>query len=186
MNLIAESAAVIIAIAMLLSAAGQDAQKPPAAQNTEPQTVVFGPQTPPSTPAPASIDQSEAMLGLVNDLRGSVGAGNLALDPTLCEAADIRAREIAQSFSHTRPNGTSCFTVFDDVGSGTAIYRTWGENIAAGSGTGYLSANEPFLSWKNSSGHYANMTNGNFTIIGIGSYNDGKMTYWVQLFAAKK
>lgn len=53
-------------------------------------------------------------------------AGNLpalAIDKNLEQAAIQRAAELAIFYSHTRPNGTSCFTVNGSV---------YGENIAAG------------------------------------------------------
>jgi uncharacterized protein YkwD len=193
---------VILAIALAFSSAFADYQTPvlPEAPETPKQsetpiqteaprqTVVFGgeAQTEAAPAEKPEVDQREAMLALVNELRGSVGAGELALDPVLCEAADIRAKEIAQSFSHTRPDGTLCFTVLADVGSDRNNYRAVGENIAAGSGSRYYTADAPFESWKRSSGHYANMISGDFTLIGIGSYNDGRMTYWVQFFGSNK
>jgi uncharacterized protein YkwD len=57
----------------------------------------------------------------------------LTLDENLCKAAKIRSKEIVKSFSHTRPDGKSCFTVFDDLGIAASAK---GENIAAGNKTG--------------------------------------------------
>ncbi|MDR0992102.1 MAG: CAP domain-containing protein [Ruminococcus sp.] len=167
MNVLNDVVSVIMAVAVLFSSAYRNAGD-------------MSPET-----ADQTADQTAVMTELVNELRGGVGAADLTLDPKLCEAADIRAKEIAQSFSHTRPNGQSCFTVFADAGINISSYRTYGENIAAGSGNNYKTADGPFASWKNSSGHYANMVSRDFTLIGIGSYSDGKMTYWVQLFAAE-
>jgi uncharacterized protein YkwD len=179
MSFASETISLILSIVMIFSAAGQELTAPPETQTPERQTVVIGAETTATAPATPEVDQNEAMLVLVNDLRGSVGAGNLALDPALCEAANIRAKEIAQSFSHTRPDGSAWNTVF------TGNYQNRGENIAAGSSGNFAYAAAPFETWKNSSGHYANMINRDFTLIGVGSYSDGRMTYWVQLFAAK-
>ena len=44
-------------------------------------------------------------------------------------AADIRAQEAVESFSHTRPNGESWSTVLDEEG---VVYFYAGENLASG------------------------------------------------------
>ena len=51
---------------------------------------------------------------------------SLARDLNLEQTAKIRAKEIAESFSHTRPDGTDCFTAFPNGLS------AMGENIAYG------------------------------------------------------
>ena len=96
---------------------------------------------------------------------------------SLCAVAQLRAEETVQSFSHTRPNGTSCFTAIQEAGiSG----RTMGENIAAGQNSPASVMN----SWMNSEGHRANILNGDFTSIGIGYVKSGSGYghYWVQMF----
>jgi uncharacterized protein YkwD len=114
----------------------------------------------------------------VNEARADVGAPALKLSSDLCEAADIRAKEIATSFSHTRPSGDSFYSVLDDIG-----YKTngSGENIAAG----YSSAKATFNQWMESQGHYENMMNPNFKYMGIGFYqsNSGYKYHWAQLFS---
>ena len=110
------------------------------------------------------------MLPMINEERAKVGADPLVLDAELTELAMVRAAECAVDFSHSRPNGSSCFTV------GTKVH---GENIAAGRTT----ASATFTLWMNSSGHKANMMNSNFQSIGIGCYSWGGSTYWVQLFS---
>jgi uncharacterized protein YkwD len=120
-----------------------------------------------------SIGYAEEILGYVNGLRNSVGRGMLVLDPQLNAAAEIRAKELAESFSHTRPDGSKSRTSLlkDD-------FRTYGENIAAGQ----KPPEAVFESWQNSPPHYTNMVYSNFTAIGIGMYDDGKTKYWVQQF----
>ena len=66
---------------------------------------------------------------ITNNYRSLVGVPSLTLDSSLVEAANIRAKELSDSFSHTRPNGSSCFTVLSELG---ISYGTAGENIAAG------------------------------------------------------
>ena len=115
------------------------------------------------------------VLNLVNAERARVGAALLRLADDLQEESAIRAREIVQSFSHTRPNGSDCFTVMRNRG------RTWGENIAAG----HASAQETVEQWMNSDGHRENILNPRFRELGVGyAYEDYStyQHYWVQLF----
>lgn len=116
------------------------------------------------------------VVSLVNNLRTSLGKSTLSLDSTLTTMAMIRAMELSygNTFSHTRPNGSLCFTLGGEFG-----YPFYAENIAAGQ----TSASNVFTSWKNSSGHYQNMTNGEYSRIGIGvNYFNGSY-YWVQIFS---
>ncbi len=148
--------------------------EPTAVPTPEPTAV----PTPEPTQAPV-VDHATEVLNLVNQLRAEVGVVPLSLDSTLCQAANTRAVEISQDncFSHTRPNGTSCFTVLDDYG---ISYMATGENIAAG----YATPADVVAGWKNSEGHYANMINASYTKLGVGFYNSGNGygTHWTQLF----
>ncbi|MBQ0052765.1 MAG: CAP domain-containing protein [Treponema sp.] len=105
----------------------------------------------------------------------------LAFDEKLAQAAKIRAEEISSSFAHTRPDGTSCFTVLKQIG---AAYGTCGENIAAG----YRTGSAVFAGWKEDNkdysgqGHRRNMLGKNFTKIGIAYFDKKGSTYgryWV-------
>lgn len=121
---------------------------------------------------------AEQVLGIVNARREEAGLAPLTMNYTLVSAAKVRAVETVQSFSHTRPNGTSCFTAFDEAGVG---YSGAGENIAAGQ----RSPESAMNSWMNSEGHRANILNGSFTQIGIACYYDPDSPYgyyWVQCF----
>ena len=115
------------------------------------------------------------ILSLVNKERAANGLSAVSLDTAICSAADIRAKEIKSSFSHTRPDGRSCFTVLSDNG---ISYSGAGENIAYGQ----RSASEVMTAWMNSSGHRANILNGSFTKLGVGVYSSGGTLYFVQLF----
>ncbi len=115
------------------------------------------------------------VLNLVNAERAKVGVAPLRLADDLQDAAAIRAREIVEYFSHTRPDGSDCFTVMRNRG------RTWGENIAAGYGTAYETVDQ----WMNSQGHRENILNPNFRELGVGYAYEDYSTYhhyWVQLF----
>ena len=92
------------------------------------------------------------------------------------QAAEIRAKEIVTSFSHTRPNGSSFATALTESG---VNFKTAGENIAWGQKT----PQEVMNVWMNSQGHRANILNTTFTEIGIGVYQEPSGTmYWTQLF----
>lgn len=119
----------------------------------------------------------QGVLELVNAARAQNGAAPLTLDSKLCDVAQLRAEEIVQSFSHTRPNGTSCFTAVKEAGISNG---TLGENIAAGQS----SPASVMDSWMNSEGHRKNILNSSFTSIGIGYVKapSGYGHYWVQMF----
>lgn len=113
---------------------------------------------------------------ITNDYRSLVGVPSLTLDSSLVEAANIRAKELSDSFSHTRPNGSSCFTVLSELG---ISYGTAGENIAAG----YSSSQSVMEGWRSSSGHYQNIISSKFKKIGIGVNIINNQYYWVQIFS---
>ena len=116
------------------------------------------------------------VLRLVNAERLSAGLSALRTTPALNAVAQVRAKEASTSFSHTRPDGTSCFTALKEGG---VSYRAAGENIAKGSPT----PARVMEGWMNSAGHKANILNGNFTTIGIGYYVDNTGTAtWSQMF----
>ena len=123
-------------------------------------------------------EMTAEVVTIVNKERKAAGASSLSSDAELNKAAAIRAKELAQLFSHTRPDGRDCFTIFDDcsIRVGAA-----GENIAYGA----PSAASVMELWMNSPGHKSNILSSYFTKIGVGLYIDGNGTcYWVQLFAA--
>ena len=130
---------------------------------------------PVNTQASSSVEMQ--VLDLVNAERAKYGLAPLSWDASnLAPGSAVRAQEISQVFSHTRPNGTSCFTAVSNPG--------WlGENIAAGQ----RSPQEVMNSWMNSSGHRANILNANFKKLGVGYYYNASTPYryyWVQMFSS--
>lgn len=113
----------------------------------------------------------QEVLRLVNLEREKVGLAPLVYFSAGQAAADLRAEEIQESFSHTRPDGQSCFTVFEEF---SISYYTVGENIAYG----YPTPEDVVEGWMNSDGHRANILNPDFTGLAVGVEN----RYWVQLF----
>ena len=127
------------------------------------------------------VDETAAIANqvvkLVNEERKKNGLSALTTTTSLTKAAQKRAVETSQSFSHTRPDGTSCFTIFSEYGISN---RGGGENIACG----YANPQSVMDGWMNSSGHKANILNSSFKSIGVGYYVKDGRKYWVQLFIA--
>lgn len=119
---------------------------------------------------------AQAVLAEVNAARAQNGLSALTLDASMNRAAAVRAAELAQRFSHTRPNGSRGLTALNETG---VHYRTAGENIAAGQQT----AQAVVSAWMNSSGHRVNILSASFGRMGVGRAMIGGSTYWVQLFA---
>lgn len=118
------------------------------------------------------------VLKYTNEFRSEVNVTPLTLDEELTKAAMVRAIEMAYSknFSHTRPDGSTCFSVLNDMGI-NAFYT--GENVAMGYNTAKMVAD----GWKTSQGHYENMINSSFNKIGIGVIKLNGIYYWAQLFS---
>lgn len=128
----------------------------------------------------AAEDYRHAILRLVNQERAKAGLTALVLDDTVSRAAQIRAVEIIETFSHTRPDGTSCFTALDEVGIASASVAR-AENIAAGQ----QSPEDVMKGWMNSDGHRANILNPNLKKLGVGYTEGGRYrTNWVQMFTS--
>lgn len=118
---------------------------------------------------------AEQVTALVNMERAKVNLPALTMTDDLNRAALIRAKETAQSFSHTRPDGSNFSSVLTENG---ISYRGSGENIAWGQASPEAVVN----AWMSSDGHRANILNKDFTSIGIGLYWNNTTPYWAQLF----
>lgn len=118
---------------------------------------------------------ARAVVEMTNEERAKQGLDALVVDANAVAAAQLRAAELAQSFSHTRPNGESCFTALDEVG---AVYSGAGENIARGQ----MTAERVMASWMSSPGHYANIMRESYTRIGVAHVVIDGVHLWVQLF----
>ena len=132
-----------------------------------------------SSSVSAGIRSSSAaseVVRLTNSARSQNGYAALVEDGALSDAAAVRAREIARSFSHTRPSGASFSSALSESG---VTYLRAGENIASGQ----KSASEVVNAWMNSPGHRANILNSSYSRIGSASVNIDGTLYWVQLFA---
>lgn len=115
------------------------------------------------------------VVKLVNEERKKAGLSELTVDLKVQSAANVRAKEIVSSFSHTRPDGRQFSTALTEAG---VSFRGSGENIAWGQRT----PEAVMQAWMNSSGHRANILNARYTSIGVGYYVVNGTPYWTQLF----
>lgn len=126
---------------------------------------------------PAALEEYRAeVLRLINAERAGAGLAELTLDEAANSAAQARAAELPLSFSHTRPDGRSCYTALQEAG---ASYRAALENIAAGPET----PADVVADWMNSPEHRANILSADVTAMGIGFVvtPDGEGCCWVQM-----
>lgn len=114
-------------------------------------------------------EEAKKVLDLVNNARAENGLSPLTWSTDMDDAAKIRAAETTISFSHTRPDGTDCFT---------AHPMMIGENIAYG----YPDAQSVFEGWMNSQGHRENILRGSFTTMCLAAIEKDGIIYWAQLF----
>ena len=115
---------------------------------------------------------SYKVFEIVNQERIKAGVKPLKFNNDMYKAAMVRAKECDESFSHDRPNKTSCFTALKEAG---VKYFSAGENIAMG----YRTPADVMKGWMDSEGHRNNILNPNFTDFACGVYKSG---YWSQFF----
>ena len=119
----------------------------------------------------AALDACQAVLNMMNQQRAAQGLAQLAWSNALTNAAQVRANEIVDVFSHTRPNGSAFWTVDSNV--------QYGENLAKL----YQSADSVYTAWMNSPTHAANIMDGGYKTVGIAiSQSDDGSWYWAQEF----
>ena len=117
----------------------------------------------------------EEVLKLVNQERAKRSLPQLSTNSNITEVAHVRAKELSQYFSHTRPNGKSCYTAADELG----VPRSYaGENAAEG----YSTPAAVVSGWMESQGHRNNILDPSFKKIGIGCYESNGRLYWIQFF----
>ncbi len=124
----------------------------------------------------AEVEQFAAeVLRLVNVERARVGLAPLRFAKDLAASAYVRAVELPFKFSHTRPNGSKCFTAMAQRG------HILGENLAGGQ----TSPKQVVQAWMDSKSHRDNILNEKFTELGVVYYyqsNSKYKHYWVQHF----
>lgn len=131
-----------------------------------------------NTPDYSSL--AEEIVILVNEARVEAGLNPVYAAPLLYDAAEIRAIESVEKFSHYRPDSTLFNTVLDGC---QFFYSGAAENIAAGNST----PEATFEQWRNSANHWGSIMNPSYTHMGVGVYYEEGTEYgwyWEQLFIA--
>lgn len=133
------------------------------------------PTASPMVTAPVSVggqsmtSMAAQVISEVNAERAKYGLSPLTMSAELTRAACVRAQEIVEKFSHTRPDGSSWSTVSS---------AAFGENIAKGQ----RSADHVMAAWMSSEGHRANILRASYGSIGVCALKVNGVIYWVQLF----
>lgn len=118
-------------------------------------------------------DYAYQVLDLVNQERAKKNRNPVTMDKNLLECAMTRAEELTVYASHTRLNGSICFSAFP-------YFEDPSENLAINQGT----PEEVMESWIESSGHYTNIMNSKNVSAGIGCYSQNGHLYWIQCFSS--
>jgi len=121
------------------------------------------------------------IVDLTNEARGSEAVGTLRRSSVLDEAAQQKANDMAKEgyFAHYSPEGVAPWFWFDESGYN---FVHAGENLAV-----YFTDSEDVVdAWMSSPGHRANILNGDFTEIGVGTakgtYEGYDTVFVVQFF----
>ena len=119
----------------------------------------------------ATAGEAKATLDLVNAKRAEAGLPPLDWNEGLVQAAEVRAQECQEKFSHQRPNNQEWWTVNSSI--------MYGENLAKN----YFDAPSVVNAWMDSPSHRENIMSSNFTTVGVAAYkaSDGAW-YWAQAF----
>lgn len=132
-----------------------------------------------STTATLSADEKE-VFDLINKQRTNNGLKALKIDSEVQRVAKIKAQDMVDNnyFAHESP---TYGTPFNMLKSFKISYKTAGENIAGNS-----SNSGAVTAWMNSSGHKANILNGNYNYTGIGVVSSSKYgKVYVQMFIGR-
>ena len=122
------------------------------------------------------------VLSLVNQERVRNGLAKLSWGETCEEAAETRAGELVQLYSHTRPDGRPWSTACDAPDENSRYVE--GENLVVGSSA--VSPETAVAAWMNSEAHRANILNPDYTRLSVGFHFDPDTqykTHWSQYFA---
>ncbi|QQR65282.1 hypothetical protein IPH92_01725 [Candidatus Kaiserbacteria bacterium] len=121
------------------------------------------------------------IVDLTNEERGGDSLSRLSRSDVLDAAAELKAQDMAKNgyFAHYSPTGVSPWFWFDKV-SYNFIHA--GENLAVH----FTDSSDVVDAWMNSPTHRANIMNGNFNEIGVGTakgtYEGEPTVFVVQLF----
>ena len=137
---------------------------------------------------------TNTFLDELNAYRKENGLKGLSTNDKLQEAADLRAKELEESLSHTRPNGSGVITAIDEIFGGASKnpYLLNGECIASvgnvySHSSGGTLAEKVLGMWQNSEDHDAILKHNKGTDIGVSFFvaKDGTV-YMVFLIVKAK
>ena len=111
------------------------------------------------------IAEASAVIDLVNNEREAAGLSVLTHDGVLDETALIRAAEITNTWSHTRPNGSKWSTLSSELK---------GENL----GSGYATSARAIRGWMNSPTHKSLILHTEFTRCGAAAVKVNGRVFW--------
>lgn len=126
-----------------------------------------------------------ALFEFTNNARESSGLQPLKENPTLNEAAYLKAKDMIEKgyFAHYSPEGITPWHWIERSGYN---YKLAGENLAIG----FLDSEQVHRSWMNSLSHKKNILNPNYQEIGIAVLKDNfqgnETTLVVQFFGSQK
>ena len=125
-------------------------------------------------------DLAGQVVALINQHRAALGLAQLTVSSPLAASSEWKSLHMAANgyFGHDDPAPFSR-TAYQRVKDCGFSGSSWGENIAYG----YATAQSVVNGWLGSSGHKANIENGNFTSTGVGvASSAGGQLYWTQSF----
>ena len=108
------------------------------------------------------------ILDKINSERSKAGLKALSYDSKMEKAADTRAVEADQKWSHIRPDGSEYWTVDETI---------YGENLSKD----YSSADATVKGWMNSQAHKDNILFKDFRTCAVGVLAKGDGTYVIAL-----
>jgi len=136
--------------------------------------------TVPSDTAVATVNgnMEEDILYYVNKYRKSKGLGPLELSETVSVQAREHSRDMAKGRTGFGHEGFE--ERVDDISKKMGRVKAAAENVAYGT----LDAEGVVKGWINSPGHRKNLE-GNYNLIGIGTADKGRITFFTQIFISK-
>jgi uncharacterized protein YkwD len=153
-----------------------EATEAPAPAPAEPKTPT-APETKapePTAPSTQAATSGSSILGATNAARANAGLQALSVNDCLARMAQQHAERLAAAKTLYHQN-------IGAVASACGMSAA-GENVAMN----YTGPSDMVGQWMDSSGHRANMLNGGFTLIGIGTARAGDGSwYGVQVFGSK-
>ena len=121
------------------------------------------------------------VVNLTNEERDSASLGTLVRNPLLDSAAKMKAQDMAENeyFAHYSPSGVSPWHWFTEA---SYNFANAGENLAIH----FSDSDDVVDAWMKSPTHRANIMNGSYTEIGVGTaegmYKGTRTVFVVQLF----